>query len=133
MKLSLRATAGAAVKSCSRSKRKQLLGTARVSKARGNPFLRPLVIAKPCNGCGNPFSLRGITDSFALRAQNDITFVIAKEQSDCGNPFPPFQRNKSSCARAARAPYFCTDRNRGKSRRTPFRSGFRTFLFERTI
>ena len=45
----------------------------------------------------------------------------------------PFQMNKSSCARAAQAPYFCTDRNREKNRRTPFRSGFRTFLFERTV
>ena len=27
-----------------------------------------------------------------------------------------------------RAPYFCTDRNRGKNRRTPFQLGFRTFL-----
>ncbi len=27
-----------------------------------------------------------------------------------------------------RAPYFCADRNRGKSRRKPFQLGFRTFL-----
>ena len=41
--------------------------------------------------------------------------------------FSIFKRIKSSCARAARAPYFCTDRNRGKNRRTPFQLGFRTF------
>mgnify|MGYP004645413595 CR=1 FL=1 len=38
-----------------------------------------------------------------------------------------FKKIKSFCARAARAPYFCTDRNREKSRRTPFQLGFRTF------
>ena len=41
--------------------------------------------------------------------------------------FFPFKIIKSSCARAAQAPYFCTDRNRGKSRRTPYGLGFRTF------
>ena len=38
-----------------------------------------------------------------------------------------FKKIKSFCARAARAPYFCTDRNRGKNRRTPYGLGFRTF------
>ena len=100
--------------------------------ARGNPFFplssslrcgcpvdtsekqkhRPSRQARPpCNGCGNPFSFKRITDSFALCAQNDITFVIAKvrvsgghlceaeaptepageTQSDCGNPFFHFR------------------------------------------
>ena len=54
-------------------------------------------------------------------------FVIAKERSDCGNPFFPFKKIKSLCARAARTPYFCTDRNRGKNRRTPYGLGFRIF------
>ena len=77
-----------------------------------------------------------------LRTQNDTPFschecrkvcavscclVIAKEQSDCDNPFFPFKIIKSSCARAARAPYFCPYRNRGKNRRTPYGLGFRTF------
>ena len=30
------------------------------------------------NGCGNPFSFEGNTDSFTLRVQNDRNLVIAK-------------------------------------------------------
>ena len=41
--------------------------------------------------------------------------------------FFPFKIIKYSCARAARAPYFCPYRNRGKNRRTPYGLGFRTF------
>ena len=55
------------------------------------------------------------------------TEPTGETQSDCGNPFFPFKIIKSSCARAARAPYFCPYRNRGKNRRTPYGLGFRTF------
>ena len=53
--------------------------------------------------------------------------VIASAVRCAAIRFSFFKRIKSSCARAARAPYFCTDRNRGKNRRTPFQLGFRTF------
>ena len=67
------------------------------------------------NGCGNPFSFEGNTDSFALRVQTDRHVVIAKvrvsgghlcgaeaptepageTQSGCGNPFS-FEGNTDS-------------------------------------
>ena len=77
-----------------------------------------------------------------LRTQNDTPFschecrkvcavscclVIARGFSPAAIRLPFFKRIKSFCARAARAPYFCTDRNRGKNRRKPFQLGFRTF------
>ena len=79
--------AGAAVQSCSRSKLKQLLGTARVSKVRGNPFSHTFCHCERRKACGNPFSLRGITDSFALRAQNDTPFSYCKSRKACGYTF----------------------------------------------
>ena len=90
---------------------------------------RPSRQARPPQGAWQSVSLlKGEADSFALCAQNDITFVIAKvrvsgghlckaeaptepageTQSDCGNPFLPFKIIKFSCARAARAPACCT-------------------------
>ena len=76
---------------------------------------------------GNLSSFKGITDSFTLRVQNDKFFVIAKPCKRLRQSVFPFQKIKSFYARAARAPYFCTDRNRGKSRRKPYGLGFRTF------
>ena len=70
---------------------------------------------------------KNITNSFALCVQNIKQFCHCEYRKACGNPFLLFKRIKSFCARAARAPYFCTDRNREKSRRTPFQLGFRTF------
>ncbi len=84
--LSLRATAGAAVKSCLRSKRKQLLDTARVSKPRGNPFsFRGLRIL-------SRFAFRmthrlGIANTYGVRLYFRLP-VIASEQSERDNPFP---------------------------------------------
>ncbi len=66
--------ASAAVKSCLRSKRKQLLGTARVSKPHGNPFPHTPCHCEGLQPRGNPFSFKGITDSFVLRTQNDAPF-----------------------------------------------------------
>ena len=42
-----------------------------------------IVIAKPCNGCGNPFSFKGNTDSFTLRVQNDISFSCCERHGVC--------------------------------------------------
>ena len=104
--LSLRATAGAAVKSCSRSKRKQLLGTARVSKPHGNPFLHTLVIARGFSPVAIRSLSRGlrILSCYALRMTSRLVIantygvrlyfrlpVIASEQSERGNPFLPWQ------------------------------------------
>ena len=50
-------------------------------------FLLILVIAKPCNGCGNPSSFKKITDSFALCAQNDKPFSHCEHRKVRGNPF----------------------------------------------
>ncbi len=50
------------------------------------------VIAKPCNGCGNPFSFKGITDSFTLRVQNDRSFSYCERRKACGNPLSPFKQ-----------------------------------------
>ena len=58
---------------------------------------------------------------------------LRRSEATAAIRFSLFKRIKSSCARAARAPYFCTDRNREKNRRTPSHTGFRTFLFERTV
>ena len=81
------------------------------------------------------------TDSFAQALRMTLPFSHCKRRKVCGIP-PPlslrapkgarqsvslFKRIKSSCARAAQAPYFCTDRNREKNRRTPYGLGFRTF------
>ena len=51
----------------------------------------------------------------------------ARRKATAAIRFFPFKIIKSSCARAARAPYFCPYRNRGKNRRTPYGLGFRTF------
>ena len=51
----------------------------------------------------------------------------ARRKATAAIRFLPFEIIKYSCARAAQAPYFCTDRNRGKNRRTPYGLGFRTF------
>ena len=70
-----RAKGSAAVKSCSRSKRKQLLGTARVSKVRGNPF----------------FLFRGlrILSRFALRMTHRFVFASAEGARQSA---PPLKR-----------------------------------------
>ena len=65
------------------------------------------VIAKPCNGCGNPFSFKGITDSFTLRAQNDKPF------SHCGAGVRWTPLRSRSTDRAGR-------RDRRKVRGNPF-------------
>ena len=110
-----RATAGAAVKSCLRSKRKQLLDTARVSKPRGNPFLHTLVIARGFSPVAirslsrglrilSRFAFRmtsrlGIANTYGVRLYFRLPviaidfaafapLVIASEQSERDNPFP---------------------------------------------
>ena len=72
-----------------------------------------------------PLSLRGSDATAAIRSLPPPS--LRSRISGCGNPFLLFKRIKSFCARAARAPYFCTDRNREKNRRTPYGLGFRTF------
>ena len=69
--------------------------------------LPPPSLRSRADGCGNPFSFEGNTDSFTLRVQNDRNLVIAKvrvsgghlcgaeaptepageTQNGCGNPF----------------------------------------------
>ena len=47
------------------------------------------VIAKPCKRLWQSvFLLKGITDSFALRAQNDKPFSCCKYHKVCGKPTP---------------------------------------------
>ena len=61
------------------------------------------VIAKPCNGGRNPFSFKGITDSFALCVQNDRSFVIAVRVSgghlcEAEAPTEPAGETAARCA-----------------------------------
>ena len=60
----------------------------------GNPFFAPPSLRSRVNGCGNPLSFKGITDSFAPSAQNDKPFSHCKHREVCGNPFsaPPSLR-----------------------------------------
>ena len=71
----------------------------------------------PCNGCGNPFSFKRITDSFALCAQNDITFVIAVRVSGghlCKAEHQPSRQARRKAAVAIRYPVFhCANMQKG--------------------
>jgi len=62
----------------------------------GNPFSAPPSLRSRVNGCGNPLSFKGITDSFAPSAQNDKSFSHCKHREARGNPFsaPPSLRSR---------------------------------------
>ena len=44
----------------------------------------PSSLRSRVNGCGNPFSLKGYTDSFTLRVQNDKPFGNLQTHKACG-------------------------------------------------
>ena len=47
-------------------------------------FPSPSSLRSRVNGCGNPFSLKGYTDSFTLRVQNDKPFGNLQTHKACG-------------------------------------------------
>ena len=53
----------------------------------GNPSSLLLVIARGFSPTAIRFSLKGITDSFTLRAQNDKSFCHCERRKVRGNPF----------------------------------------------
>ena len=57
----------------------------------GNPFFPSPVIANAVRRVAIRSLLRGITDSFALCAQNDISFSHCEHRKVRGNPFPPLR------------------------------------------
>ena len=60
-------------------------------QVRGNPH--PPVIARGFSPVAIRFLLKGITDSFTLRAQNDKPFSYFNHRKIRGNPFSPPRNN----------------------------------------
>ena len=59
-----------------------------------------LVVVNAARRAAIRFSFKGITDSFALRVQNDRSFSYCERRKACGNPFPPsksYKQKKTAC------------------------------------